>query len=241
MSQEAETFFAAPVGPHPPWIVALNHLQASRYSCRAFRSTPVPISTIEEILRAAQRTATWCNTQPWQVHVTTSRATDRLRKSLHEHATGGSPSAPDIPWPREYRGVHLKRRREAGFALYRALGIGRDDAHARQHQLLQNYRFFGAPHMLLMTTDEALGSYAYLDCGGYVSNFLLAARAHGVDSCAQAAIAHHAPFVRRHFDIPEGQTIVCAISFGYADSSHPANRFRLGRADIKDAVHWVDQ
>ncbi len=232
---------AAPVGPHPPWIVALSALLDSRYSCRAFQAAPVPTSTIEQILSAAQRTATWCNTQPWQVYVTQAAATERLRKSLYEHAQTLPDSAPDIPWPREYRGVHLARRREAGFSLYRALGISRDDAKARQQQLLENYRFFGAPHMLLVTTDEALGPYAYLDCGGYVSNFLLAARAHGVDTCAQAAIAHHAPLVRQHFNVPDDQTIVCGISFGYADTSHPVNGFRLGRASLKDVVHWVDR
>ncbi len=231
---------APPVGPHPPWIVALSSLLNSRFSCRAFRTEPVPRGTIEQILSAAQRTATWCNTQPWQVYVTAPPATDRLRKELYEHASMLPASAPDIPWPREYRGVHLQRRRDAGFSLYRALGIGRDDGRARQRQLLENYRFFGAPHMLLVTTDEALGPYAYLDCGGYVANFLLAARAHGVDTCAQAAIAHHAPFVRQHLKIPDGQTIVCGISFGYADVSHPANGFRLGRAGLAEAVHWVD-
>jgi nitroreductase len=239
MSMEQE-FVVAPSGSHPPSILALNHLLASRYSCRAFLSTPVPVSTIEQILRAAQRTATWCNTQPWEVHVTTPRATERLRRVLYEHASKSPPSSPDIPWPREYRGAHLQRRRDAGFSLYKALGIGREDAQARQQQLLQNYRFFGAPHMLLLTTDEALGPYAYLDCGGYVSNFMLAARAHGVDTCTQAAIAHHSPVVRRHFDIPVDRTIVCGISFGYADSEHVANSFRLGRADLKDVVHWVD-
>lgn len=232
---------ALPMGPRPSWISALSDLLISRYSCRAFRSTPVPTGTIERILNSAQRAATWCNTQPWQVYVTSPTATDRLRKALYEHATKLPDSAPDIPWPREYRGVYLKRRRDAGYTLYRSLGIGRDDAEARQRQLLENYRFFGAPHMLLVTTDEALGPYAYLDCGGYVSNFLLSARAHGVDSCAQAAIAHHAPFVRQYFKIPDEQTIVCGISFGYADVKHPVNGFRLDRADLAEVVHWVNQ
>ncbi|NYT60340.1 nitroreductase [Alcaligenaceae bacterium] len=229
------------MSPYPPWISALNDLLVSRHSCRAFQSTSVPTATIKDILNSAQRTATWCNTQPWLSYVTSSTATDRFRRALYEHAMVLPESAPDIPWPREYRGVYLKRRRDAGYTLYRSLGIGREDAKARQRQLLENYRFFGAPHVLLVTTDKALGPYAYLDCGGYVSNFLLAARAHGVDSCAQAAIAHHAPFVRHYLKIPDEQTIVCGISFGYADTTHPANSFRLDRADLAEAVRWIDQ
>jgi hypothetical protein len=30
------------------------------------------------------------------------------------------------------------------------------------------------------------------------------------------------------------------ISFGYEDSSHPANAFRVGRASTSDTVVWVD-
>ncbi|NKE68872.1 nitroreductase [Ramlibacter sp. RBP-2] len=210
-----------------------------RFSCRAFLTKSVPRSDIQAILRLAQRTATWCNTQPWHVYITEAEGTNRLRQSLYAQAQSASSSQPDIPWPREYRGVYLQRRREAGFTLYRALGIARDDTAGRSRQLLENYRFFGAPHMLVVTTDEALGPYAYLDCGGYVANFLSAAHAHGVSTCAQAAIAHHAPLVRNHFGIPPERTIVCGISFGYADREHPANSFRLPRADIADAVEWV--
>ncbi len=216
-------------------VRALN----DRFSCRAFRPEQVPRPVIQAILQLAQRTATWCNTQPWRVYVTEGAGTERLRQRLYAHAQAAASSQPDIPWPREYRGVHLQRRRDAGFTMYRALGIARDDAESRKRQLLENYRFFGAPHMLLVTTDEALGPYAYLDCGGYVANFMSAAHAHGVGTCAQAAIAHHAPVVRDHLGVPAEQTIVCGVSFGYVNTTHPANSFRLGRAAIADASVWV--
>ena len=45
----------------------LEELLSERYSCRAFRPEPVPRPTIERILTAAQKTASWCNSQPWQV------------------------------------------------------------------------------------------------------------------------------------------------------------------------------
>ncbi|RFQ08231.1 nitroreductase, partial [Pseudomonas sp. ATCC 13867] len=32
--------------------------------------------------------------------------------------------------------------------------------------------------------------------------------------------------------------VVCGISLGYAEPSHPANSFRTTRADIATAVQW---
>jgi len=79
-----------------------------------------------------------------------------------------------------------------------------------------------------------------VDCGAYVSNFMLAAQSLGVATIAQAALAGYSPFIRAHFGIPEDQRIVCGISFGYADLEHPANGFRTTRAPIGDVVRWVE-
>ena len=219
---------------------ALERLLLERHSCRAFLPDAVPRPIIRRILEIAQRTATWCNTQAWQVVVTEPSATDRLRSALYERAKANVSTSPDVPWPREYRGVYLQRRRDFGFTLYRALGIARDDHEARNRQLLENFRFFGAPHLALITSDEALGPYGALDCGGYVANFLLAAQSMGVATIAQAALAHHSEFLRNYFRISDDRLVICGISFGYADKSHAANAFRIGRAPIDEAVTWVE-
>ncbi|QCI63352.1 nitroreductase [Phreatobacter stygius] len=219
----------------------LERLLAGRYSCRAFRPAPVPRDTIRRILAIAQRTATWCNTQPWQVTVTMPEATDRLRAALYERAAQGIAGTSDLPWPREYRGIYLARRRETGFALYEALGIGRGDTEARRLQTLENFRLFGAPHLALITSDEALGTYGALDCGAYVANFLSAAHACGVGAIAQAALAHHSAFLRGHFGITDDRLVVCGISFGFADETAPVNRFRTGRASADEAATFVEE
>jgi nitroreductase len=79
-----------------------------------------------------------------------------------------------------------------------------------------------------------------LDCGAYVHNFMIAARSLGVASIAQAALAMRSAFLRDWFEIPADRHIVCGISFGFEDPSHPANGFRTPRADVADAVRWVD-
>lgn len=218
----------------------LDDLARRRHSCRAFQPQAVPHAMIEAILRTAQRSASWCNSQPWQVTVTEGAGTERFREALYNHALSGAPEESDLPRPEEYRGVYKERRRESGYQLYDAVGIERFDKDARQRQALENFRFFGAPHVALITNDAALGLYGAVDCGAYVGTFLLAAQAHGVGSIAQAALARYGPFIRSYFGIGDDRQLVCGISFGFADAAHPINAYRTSRADLGEAVQWAD-
>ncbi|WP_396893541.1 nitroreductase [[Mycobacterium] wendilense] len=218
----------------------LAQLLAVRVSYRAYRPEPVAEQTIRQILETAQLTASWCNSQSWQVAITSGAGTERLRAALLAAASGGRDDSPDIPFPREYRGVHRERRRESGFQLYNALGIERGDHQRQMQQTLQNFNFFGAPHVAIIHADEALGPYGAVDCGGYVSNFMLAAAAHGVGSIAQAALAMFPSVLREELGLTPDRTIVCGISFGYPDLDHPTNTYRTTRAPLDEVVTWVN-
>ena len=152
-----------------------------------------------------------------------------------------APKSGDFPFPREYRGIYLARRRESGFQLYNSLGIPRGDQAGYAKQALENFNFFGAPHVAIVHTDEALGVYGAIDCGGYVTSFMLAAQALGVATIPQAALAFHSELVRRHFGIGDDRKVVCGISFGYPDRSHKANSYRTTRAGIADTVTFVEE
>jgi len=216
---------------------SLEDLLHRRYSCRAFLETPVPLETIRRILTIAQRTPTWCNTQSWRVWLTGPVATRELASALQERARSGRWAGYDLEEPL-YEGVSLDRRREAGYGLYSALGIDREDREARRLQALENYRFFNAPNYMVVTAERALGSYGILDCGAYVGNVLLAAEAVGVASIAQGAVARHSDYLRSHFGIGAERVIVCGVALGFADEEHPANQFRTTRATIDEAVTW---
>ena len=232
-----------PAGQHSTEerIGVLEELLGERYSCRAFKPDPVPRPTIDRILKTAQRTASWCNSQPWQVVIASGEARERFRKEIHAVVSSGAPEDGDFPFPREYRGVYLDRRRESGFQLYNTLGIPRGDKAAYAKQALENYNFFGAPHVAIIHTDEALGIYGAIDCGAYVGNFMLAAQALGLGSIAQAALARQSGLIRRHFKLGDDRRVVCGISFGFPDSDHRINSYRTSRAGVSDAATFVDE
>ena len=70
-------------------IAILEELMAARFSCRSFRIDAVPRATIERILTAAQKTASWCNSQPWQVLIVSGEAKERFRKAIYAEASRG--------------------------------------------------------------------------------------------------------------------------------------------------------
>lgn len=226
-------------GPEPELTDALERLVTERWSCRAYRADPVPRDQIVRLLSLAQRAASWCNTQPWEVIVTEGAGTERFREALFAHAVGhGAALAPDIPMPEEYAGVHLQRRRASGWQLYEAVGITRGDRAASAEQTMKNFELFGAPHCAVVTVDASLGAYGVLDTGLYVANFLLAAQSLGLGAIAQAAIATYGPFLRDYFDIPAERAVLLGISFGFPDRSHPANSYRTARATVDEVVRW---
>src|SRR5579859_6198012 len=211
-----------------------------RYSCRQYQTTLVARSIIERILEIAQQTPSWCNCQPWQVLVISGEAIERFRGALYAHAAHGAAAKPDFAFPLRYEGIYRERRKVCGVQLYQALGIGREDKASAAQQSLENFRFFGAPHVALITTDDELGVYGAVDCGLYVSNFMLAAQNLGVASIAQAALASYPDFIRAHFGLEPNRKFVCGISFGYAETDHPINLYRTDRSAIDEAVTWIE-
>jgi nitroreductase len=209
-----------------------------RFSCRQFLQKPVARETIESILRAAQMTPSWCNTQPWQLVLLSGSEAHRLSEKLYTHAKGGAPANPDFAFPPRYEGVYRDRRKVCGVQLYQSLGINKEDRAAAAEQALENFKFFGAPHAMLVSTPENLGVYGAIDCGLYVSSFILVARQYGVDTIAQAALASYPDLLREYFQLPGDRKFVCGVSFGYADNNLPINRYRTERADISDVVDW---
>lgn len=227
-----ETFMSAPFD-------TLQQLLDDRWTCRQFLPEPVPREDIERLLSAAQRTPSWCNTQPWQVTVTSGAGTERFRSALMDHVQS-HPAQTDFDFPTAYNGVFKDRRRECGFQLYDSLDITKDDAEGRLRQTLRNFDLFDAPHVAIITTEADLGVYGAIDCGLYISTFLLAAQSLGLGAAPQAALATYSPFVRQHFDIPDHRQVVAGISFGNADLEHPVNAFRTSRADLADVATWAN-
>jgi len=210
-----------------------------RRSIRAFLQTAVPRATVEAILAAAARAPSGSNIQPWRVRVTVGEELARLSAALlAAHAAGQRVPREYEYYPRTWREPYLARRRKVGWELYSLAGVARGDTAAGDAQRARNFAFFGAPVGLFFLIDRDLEQGSWLDTGMFIQNVMLAARAHGLETCPQAAFCDHHDVVRRELGLPADQALVCGMSLGHADPDAAVNRLVSERAPLADFVSF---
>ncbi|MEJ7603904.1 MAG: nitroreductase [Kofleriaceae bacterium] len=219
----------------------IDQLEATwraRRSIRAFRPTPIPRPTLEQLFGAAQAAPSWCNVQPWRVCVTEPPRTAALAEALQAAATSGLPTA-EVPFPLDYPPPYKEQRQACGVALYQAMGVTRDDKAGRYAAWLRNYALFDAPHLAVVACDRRLGPYAYVDVGVWLGYVLTAAAALGVATCPMASVAAYPAPLRQMLPIADTDTILFGLVLGHADDAAPANACRTSREPIATNITFV--
>ena len=73
---------------------------------------------------------------------------------------------------------------------------------------------------------------SYVDVGMFIQTLMLAAKARGLDTCAQGAWNIYWSVTRRVLNVPEDEYIICGVSLGYADESAPVNALVAEREPV---------
>ncbi len=226
----------------PDTVAAVDAAITSRRSIRAFLPTPVPRETIERILEVAARAPSGTNTQPWQVHVLTGaarqRLVDRIRAAFDDPAERATHTEEYAYYPTEWVSPYVDRRRKVGWDLYALLGIGRADKQRMHEQHARNYAFFDAPVGLIFTIDRVMRQGSWLDYGMFLQNIMVAARARGLDTCPQAAFTPFHRLIADELKLPPGQMVVCGMSLGVADPSAVENTLVTEREPVSSFTHF---
>lgn len=214
-----------------------DSIVAARRSLRDFLPEPVDSDTLQAIFSAAQRAPSNCNTQPWQTHVASGEAVERLRSEMPARFMQGEMSL-DFPYDGVYEGVYKERQHGSAQALYDAAGIAREDKARRHEQFMSNFSFFGAPHVAFMFLPEPFGLREAADLGMYAQTLMLAMTAHGLGSCPQTALSFQANLVREVLEVDDSNKLMFGISFGHPNPDAPVNRCETDRAALADTVHF---
>lgn len=210
----------------------------TRKSCRAFKSDPVARETIEAILKAAGRSPSYTNTQPWEVAVISGKKKDDLQKLLYKLVTSRAVPNPDLPAPKSWPAELEKRVKEHTERRFKVLGVDPADEQRKREFGLKNFEFYGAPCVLLLFMDSTLSSWSLIDIGLFAQDIALAANSFGLGSCLQASLALYPDAVRDFLGIPKTKMLVLGISLGYPEPDAPANRYRSTRISLGDFAQW---
>jgi len=68
---------------------------------------------------------------------------------------------------------------------------------------------------------------------------MLVANELGVATIAQAALASYPDIVREALNIGQERHLVCGISFGFEDTTHPINGYRTEREPIASVAKFI--
>jgi len=206
----------------------------TRRSIRQFKSDPVPRALIEEILRVAVRAPSGTNIQPWKLHVVAGEVRAQLEREVLAHRETNPPDQhAEFPRMNKRKEPYQTRMRTLGKEMYTLLGVPKGDQAANWRQWGRNYQFFDAPVGLIFTIDKELDRMSYVDVGILLQTILLAAKARGLDSCAQGAWNNYWSVTRRVLNIPEDEFIIFGVSLGYADETAPVNTLVSERESIE--------
>ena len=228
----------------PDSTAAVDAAITSRRSIRAFLPTPVAREVVEQILAVASRAPSGTNTQPWQVHVLTGASlaelSRRIRAAFDDPAERAQHTEEYDYYPTEWVSPYIDRRRKVGWDLYTLLGIGKADKARMHEQHGRNYAFFDAPVGLIFTIDRIMGTGSLLDYGMFLQNVMVAARARGLDTCAQAAFTQFHRVIEDYIGLASGQMVVCGMSLGHADPDKIENSLVTEREPVAGFAKFLD-
>ncbi len=213
---------------------------ATRRSIRRYLDTPVRLGTVEAILDVAARAPSGTNMQPWRGYAMAGAAKDALVAAVQAAFDARDPDhRQEVQYyPDAFFEPYLSRRRAVGWELYGLLGIAKGEAAKMQAQHRRNFQFFDAPVGLIFTIDRRLATGSWLDYGMFLENVMIAARGHGLDTCAQAAWTHFHRAIRPVLGLAEEEIVICGMALGYADPEAPENTLVTTRASVRSFIRF---
>ncbi len=222
--------------------VIVDDIMIGRRSLRAFLPKAVPQEMIADLLLAAGRAPSGTNTQPWHVHVLQGQTRDKLVNEVCKAFDANQPHSPleYHYYPEKFFEPYLARRRKVGWDLYGLLGIAKGDVEKTRVQHRRNYELFDAPVALMFSIDRRLATGSWLDCGMFIQNVMLAARARGLETCPQAAWIDYHETVREVIGLDPEHTLICGMAVGYADHDALVNTLVTERAALEEFVRFYD-
>ncbi len=215
---------------------------ASRKSVRAFLPDPVPEAVIREVLDLAARAPSGGNVQPWRIYVLREDAVARLKTVMGTRvpeAPMGEPMEYAI-YPKGLTEPYRTNRFGIGEAMYKKLGIPREDKPARLMWMANNFQFFGAPNGFFCFVDKQMGPPQWADLGMYLQSVMLLLQERGIDSCPQEAWAMYPQTVREFVGAPDNEMLFCGMAIGHMDKSQAVNDVVSERMPLEDFASFVD-
>ena len=209
----------------------------SRTSIRSFLEDPVSDELLKTLLEKASRAASGGNLQPWKIFIVNNSAMKdflEFQESWTEHEV----PAYEI-YPPKLKEPYRTSRFELGEQMYELLGIGRENKEARIAQVMENFRFFGAPCAFFCFIDRQMGPPQWSDLGMFLQTFMLLAKEAGLDTCAQEAWSMKHDSVSKFVKAEDSDILFCGMAIGYGDGTAAVNSLKSERRPLNEWAKFL--
>ena len=204
----------------------------NRHATRFFKSQPIKISDVEEIIKDAQTAPSWLNAQERKVYVATDDKAKIIKMQFQARARS------DMIGVSDFTAVHRTDWSETAQAnmqkfsrdIEKFLGDKFADYVNSQDNL------FNAPTFVYLTLPKNPSRWAILDLGAFAQTLLLSAASRGIGSIIAYAIIKYPDIIRKHLPIFEDEEISIGIALGYEDTTQIINQFRAGRVPLENIL-----
>ena len=207
-----------------------------RFTVRAFKPDPIDRGTLEQVMKAALKSPSWANTQPWEIYVAGGEALERLRKAYLANLKNCVARNPDLAVPKQWPPAQLTRMETLKSERIATIERVCLDRSQLKDLAEMNYHFFHAPVVAYICMDRALTSWSIFDLGLFSQSLMLAAQHFGLGSAVAVTLAAHPDLIRKELQVPDELSIIIGIALGYADTGHAQNQFRSPRRSLMEAV-----
>lgn len=210
---------------------------SERKSIRAFTKKKVPNQLIEELLRKSSRSPSGGNLQPWKIFVVNNES---MKNFLDFQLNWTKPDLPayDI-YPSKLKEPYRTSRFELGEQMYALIGIGREEKDARIAQVMENFKFFGAPCALFCFVDRQMGPPQWSDLGMFLQTFMLLAKEAGLDTCAQEAWSIKNESVSEFVNAEDSDILFCGMAIGYRNETATVNALKSERRPLNEWAKFL--
>ena len=103
---------------------------------------------------------------------------------------------------------------------------------------MRGLRFFDAPAVIIISTDNSLGEAPLFDIGAFSQTIALSALNYGLGTCIHIQGIMYPDIIRKFTGIPESKRIMICLSIGYPDGDFPANKVHSEREPIENITTW---
>jgi len=213
-----------------------KEIMKQRHSVRFFQKKEIPQDTLKDIISTALNTPSWCNSQPWNIHVASGNTLEEIRKlwiSKNKEGIKGYPEMEPI-----HRETFSERSKQVVGHLFKDLPEFAKDPELKKFQESQSV-LFNAPTLVYLTLPKTQLKYSILDLGGLEMSILLAAKSHGVDSVVAYESIKYPDVLRKFMKIPDNEDIIIGIGLGYEDDNI-INKYRAKKLTLDEACHFYN-